>query len=95
MVCAPRRPGGDRWTADPDFSPFDFGARWVFAMDMRKFILFTAIGDGLWNFLLMSAGYILRSEYGRVRDYLGPLASAVLLCVAMAYAIRLLTWKKG
>jgi membrane protein DedA with SNARE-associated domain len=62
---------------------------------MRKFILFTAIGDGLWNFLLMSAGYILRSEYSRVRDYLGPLASAVLLCVAMAYAIRLLTWKKG
>jgi membrane protein DedA with SNARE-associated domain len=67
----------------------------VFAMDMRKFILFTAIGDGLWNFLLMSAGYVLRSEYGRVRYYLGPLASAVLLCVAMAYAIRLLTWKKG
>jgi len=67
----------------------------VFGMDLRKFLLFTAIGDGLWNCLLMSAGYALRAEYPRVRDYLGPVASAVLLCVAMAYLIRLLTWRRG
>ena len=66
----------------------------VFRMDMRKFILFTAIGDGMWNCLLMSAGYLLKAEYARMRDYLGPVATIVLSIVAVAYLIRLLTWKR-
>jgi len=66
----------------------------VFRMDWRKFLLFTAIGDGMWNFLLMSAGYLLRAQYARVQDYLGPIASIVLGLVILAYLVRVLTWKR-
>ncbi len=66
----------------------------VFGMDWRKFLLFTAIGDGMWNGLLMSAGYLLRAEYARVQDYLGPIASVVLGLVVLAYVVRVITWKR-
>lgn len=65
----------------------------VFGMDWRRFILFSAVGDGMWNCLLMSAGYVLRAEYGRVQHYLGPAATIVLAIVIAAYVIRVVTWK--
>jgi membrane protein DedA with SNARE-associated domain len=65
----------------------------VFAMDLRKFILFTAIGDAMWSSLLVSAGYLLRSQYEQVRDYLDPLATVVLAAVLITYLVRLISWK--
>jgi membrane protein DedA with SNARE-associated domain len=66
----------------------------VFAMDLRQFILFTAIGDAMWNGLMVTAGYLLRAQYERVDDYLDPVASIVLTIVVGTYLIRALTWKK-
>lgn len=66
----------------------------VFAMNRWKFVLFTAIGDAMWCGLLMLAGYVLRAEYGRVQHYLGPIATTVLACVALAYVVRVITWKR-
>ena len=66
----------------------------MFAMDLRKFIIFTAIGDATWNALLVAAGYALRSQYVHVRDYLNPLASIVLAVVITTYLVRALTWKR-
>jgi membrane protein DedA with SNARE-associated domain len=67
----------------------------MFAMDLRKFILFTALGDAMWNALLVTAGYALRSQYEQVRDYLNPLAAIVLAVVITTYLVRVLTWKRG
>jgi membrane protein DedA with SNARE-associated domain len=66
----------------------------VFAMNLKQFILFTAIGDAMWNGLLMAAGYLLRSQYERVDDYLDPVATVVLTIAVATYLIRALTWKK-
>jgi membrane protein DedA with SNARE-associated domain len=63
----------------------------VFGMSWRNFILFTAIGDGMWNCVLMSAGYLLKAQYGRVQDYLGPGATIVVSLVVLAYGVGLLT----
>jgi membrane protein DedA with SNARE-associated domain len=66
----------------------------VFAMDLRQFILFTAIGDAMWNSLLTGAGYLLRAQYERVDDYLDPVATIVLATVATIYVARILHWKR-
>ena len=65
----------------------------VFAMDLRRFIFFTAVGDGIWNGMLASAGYLLRSRYDQVADYLNPVSAVVLTIVAATYVIRIATWK--
>jgi membrane protein DedA with SNARE-associated domain len=66
----------------------------VFGMNFRQFILFTAVGDAMWNGLLTAAGYLLRSQYDQVRDYLNPFATIVLTIVVGTYLLRVLTWKK-
>jgi membrane protein DedA with SNARE-associated domain len=65
----------------------------VFAMDLKRFILFTAIGDAGWNGLLTAAGYVLRSQYERVSDYIGPVTAVVLTIVAATYLFRIVTWR--
>jgi membrane protein DedA with SNARE-associated domain len=64
----------------------------VFRMDLRRFILFTAIGDAMWNGLLTGAGYLLRSHYDQVADYLNPVSTVVLTIVAATYIVRAVTW---
>jgi membrane protein DedA with SNARE-associated domain len=66
----------------------------VFEMDLRQFILFTAIGDAMWNGLLTAAGYVLRTQYDRVADYINPVASVVLAVVITTYLVRAVTWKR-
>jgi len=67
----------------------------VFAMDLRRFILFTAVGDAMWNSLLTGAGYLLRSHYDQVADYLNPVSAVILTTVAATYVVRAATWKRG
>lgn len=65
----------------------------VFAMNLKQFILFTAIGDAVWNGMLATAGYFLRAQYERVDDFLDPVAIVVLTIVIGAYLFRALTWR--
>jgi len=65
----------------------------VFAMDLRQFILFTALGDAMWNGMLVSAGYLLRSRYDQVAHYLNPVSAVVLTIVTATYVVRIATWK--
>jgi membrane protein DedA with SNARE-associated domain len=66
----------------------------VFAMDWRRFILFTAIGDAMWISLLTSAGYLLRSRYEQVAAYLNPVSTVVLTVVFGTYLVRALSWNR-
>ena len=66
----------------------------VFAMDWRRFILFTAIGDAIWISLLTSAGYLLRARYEQVAAYLNPVSTIVLTIVFGTYLVRALTWNR-
>lgn len=63
----------------------------LFALGLRRFVLFTAIGDMVWNGALTAAGYLLRSRYADVRDYLNPAAGVMLTMVAIVYVIRAAT----
>ena len=66
----------------------------LFALRLRTFILFTAIGDSIWNGVLTAAGYLLRSRYADVADYLNPAAAIMLSLVAITYLARA-TIRKG
>jgi membrane protein DedA with SNARE-associated domain len=60
----------------------------LFALPLRKFVLFTAIGDGVWNSALTAAGYALKSRYADVAAYLNPVAGFMLGTVATVYLVR-------
>jgi membrane protein DedA with SNARE-associated domain len=52
-------------------------------MSLGLFVLLTAIGSGLWNAALISAGVALGNNWDQVGGYLGP-ASAIVLGAATA-----------
>jgi membrane protein DedA with SNARE-associated domain len=62
-------------------------------MDLAKFLLPTAIGAGLWNLLVISAGYFLQERYELIASFIDPLTILVLVVVMVAYIFRLVTWR--
>ena len=55
-------------------------------MALPKFLLYSAIGSGLWAALLAGAGYLLGDNYEQVGRYVGPVGT-VLLALLVAYAV--------
>lgn len=55
-------------------------------MPLPKFLIYSAIGSGLWASALAGAGYVLGENYDRVEEYIGP-ASKVILAVVVAAAV--------
>jgi membrane protein DedA with SNARE-associated domain len=50
-------------------------------MPVGQFILYTAIGSGIWNVFLVSLGWILGDQWDRVGKYLDYFEYAVILAV--------------
>lgn len=50
----------------------------ISSMSMPRFLLLTAIGSGIWNTLLVGAGWMLGEQWHRVEDYSGPIEYAIL-----------------
>ncbi|WP_407570006.1 DedA family protein [Deinococcus altitudinis] len=55
-------------------------------MALPKFLLYSAVGSGLWAALLAGAGYLLGDNYEQVSQYVGP-AGTVLVVLLAAYAV--------
>lgn len=53
-------------------------------MRLATFLLYSALGTGLWAALLAYLGRLLGENYGRVERYLGPAAYVVLGSLAVA-----------
>ena len=56
-------------------------------MPMPTFLLYSAIGSGLWATLLTGAGYLLGENYDRVEQYIGPIGQVVLAVVVVAAVV--------
>ena len=61
----------------------------VLRMPRGEYIVLTLIGSTVWNALLIGAGYVLGAQWERVSDTIGPLATPILILVALAL---LATW---
>ncbi|KEF33651.1 alkaline phosphatase [Deinococcus sp. RL] len=53
-------------------------------MPMPKFLIYSAIGSGLWSTALAYAGYVLGENYDRVEQYISPVSKIVLVGLAVA-----------
>lgn len=53
-------------------------------MPMPKFLIYSAIGSGLWATALVMAGYVLGENYDRVEQYISPISKIVLAAVVVA-----------
>jgi membrane protein DedA with SNARE-associated domain len=63
-------------------------------MRLKSFLLWSALGTALWSSALAMAGYWLGSEFENVEKVVGPLSSAVIALIVLAYLWRQLTWRK-
>ncbi len=60
-------------------------------MALPKFLLYSAIGSGLWAAVLSGAGYLLGDHYEQVSRYVGPIGSglvALLVVFAVVWVVR-------
>lgn len=65
----------------------------LFKMSLRRFLVFSTIGTLGWSAALAGAGYFLGSQFGEVEKWLGPLSTAVIAAIVLAYLWRVVTWK--
>ncbi|MBV7247990.1 DedA family protein [Streptomyces sp. MW-W600-10] len=56
-------------------------------MPLPAFVLLTALGSFLWNFILVMAGYLLGDRWDLVERYVGVLSKAVLVLVVAALTV--------
>jgi membrane protein DedA with SNARE-associated domain len=64
----------------------------VLRMPRSEYIVLTLIGSTVWNTLLIGAGYVLGTQWERVADVIGPLATPLLVLLAVA-AAGVLVWR--
>ncbi|MFH9265133.1 DedA family protein [Streptomyces sp. NPDC017546] len=56
-------------------------------MPLPIFVLLTALGSFIWNFILIMAGYLLGDQWDLVERYVGVLSKVVLVLVVVALAV--------
>ena len=64
----------------------------VLRMPRAEYIVLTVIGSTVWNTLLITAGYVLGTQWERVADAIGPLAAPLLVLVLVS-AGGVLLWR--
>lgn len=65
----------------------------VFGMSLQRFLLFTALGSGLWSTALAVAGHSLRDGYQQVSHVLDPATNVVVGAIVLVYLYRVIRWR--
>lgn len=61
-------------------------------MNAISFVLWSAAGMALWTTILTAAGYLLRSNFEKVEDYLDPFVYVIIGALIVAYVYRVIRW---
>ena len=59
----------------------------VLRMPRGQYIVLTLIGSTVWNTLLIGAGYVLGAQWEHVAEFIGPLATPMLIVLALALIV--------
>ncbi len=62
-------------------------------MPFWQFLAYSAVGSVIWTSALALAGFGLGQAYETVKDYVNPVATAVLVLMILAYGYRVATFK--
>ncbi|HET7202243.1 MAG TPA: DedA family protein [Steroidobacteraceae bacterium] len=65
----------------------------LFGMSLRRFLLYTALGSGLWSTALAVAGHSLRDGYAQVSHVLNPATNLVVAAIVLVYVYRVIRWR--
>ena len=63
-------------------------------MRLRSFLIWSTIGTAGWSSALAVAGYLLGRQFDDINKVLGPLSSAIIVLIVLAYVWRQLTRRK-
>lgn len=63
-------------------------------MRLRNFLIWSTVGTAAWSSGLAVAGYMLGQQFENINSFIGPLSSAIIAAMVLAYAYRQLTWRK-
>ena len=63
-------------------------------MRLRNFLIWSTIGTAGWSSALAIAGYVLGKRFEGINAVLGPVSSAIIALIVLAYIWRQLTWRK-
>lgn len=61
-------------------------------MPFGTFLLYSAVGTGLWTTVLAVTGFLLESQYGRVSGYVNPVSNVIVGLLAVGYVYRVVTF---
>lgn len=56
-------------------------------MEMKRFLLFTALGAGIWGTILTALGYLIGDNEAMIKTYLGQITLITLVLVALTLAV--------
>jgi membrane protein DedA with SNARE-associated domain len=62
-------------------------------MPMARFLALSAVGTVIWTSLLMTAGYKLGADYGRVATWAEPFSNLVIAFLIGIYVVRLIRFR--
>lgn len=65
----------------------------LFRMGRVRFLIWTAAGAFIWNVFLAGAGWFLGSRITEIDRYLGPVTTAAVVLMVIAYGWRVMTWR--
>ncbi len=65
----------------------------IFEMSRTKFLLWTFAGAGLWNVLFAGIGFQLGSRFDEIDAWTGPISTAVIAIILLAYVVRVIFWR--
>ena len=64
------------------------------SMSLPRFVVLTALGSGVWNIALMSAGAALGARFEEVGDVVGPISTAVVALLAFVVLAGLVVLRR-
>ena len=63
-------------------------------MRLRSFLIWSTVGTVAWTTALATAGWGLGKAFEDIEKVLGPLSTAIIVLIVVAYIWRQLTWRK-
>ena len=63
-------------------------------MRLKSFLIWSTIGTAGWSSALAVAGWWLGQNFADIEKIIGPVSSAIIALIVLAYVWRQLTWRK-
>jgi membrane protein DedA with SNARE-associated domain len=63
-------------------------------MRLRSFLIWSTLGTAVWMAVLATAGWGLGKAFHDIEKVLGPLSTAVIVLIVLAYLWRQMTWRR-